>query len=108
MAWWFVYLNVGTDADGHSRFREVGEQAGLEPTGADDDLDGRLDLYVANDADPNRLYLNVAWPGGAEADPARIGFRLEDVARREAVADPNAGMGIAAADANLDGRPDLF
>ena len=113
----FVYLNVGTDADGHSRFREVGEQAGLEPTGADHglgavltdvDLDGRLDLYVANDADPNRLYLNVAWPGGAAADPARIGFRLEDVARREAVDDPNAGMGIATADVNLDGRPDLF
>ena len=113
----FVYLNAGTDANGHATFREVGEQAGLEPTRADHglgavltdvDLDGRLDLYVANDADPNRLYLNVAWPGGAAADPARIGFRLEDVARREAVDDPNAGMGIAAADVNLDGRPDLF
>jgi Na+-translocating ferredoxin:NAD+ oxidoreductase RnfD subunit len=106
----FLYLNVGTDADGHSRFREVGRQAGLEPRrfehglGAvltDVNRDGRLDLFVANDADPNRLYVNVAQPGG-------LGFRLQEVARRERVDDPNAGMGIAAADVSLDGRPDLF
>ncbi len=37
-----------------------------------------------------------------------LGFRLEEVAKREAVDDPNAGMGIAAADYSLDGRTDLF
>jgi hypothetical protein len=63
--------------------------------------DGRLDLYVANDSDPNQLYENVA-------DPAGLGFRFEEVARREAVADPNAGMGIAAADFSGDGRIDFF
>src|SRR5919106_2096446 len=106
----FLYLNAGTDADGRSRFREVGRRGGLEPRrlehglGAvltDVNLDGRLDLYVANDADPNRLYVNVARPGG-------LGFRLQEVGRRESVDDPNAGMGIAAADVNFDGRPDLF
>jgi hypothetical protein len=51
--------------------------------------DGRSDLYVANDEDPNRLYLNV--PGG------RLGFRFVDAAARAKIADPNAGMGIAAA-----------
>jgi hypothetical protein len=56
---------------------------------------------VANDADPNQLYRNVQRPGG-------LGFRLEELARREGVDDPNAGMGIAAADHNLDGRPDLL
>jgi hypothetical protein len=105
-----LYLNVGTDADGRSRFREVGRRAGLEPRrlehglGAvltDVNLDGRLDLYVANDADPNRLYVNAARPGA-------LGFGLEEVAQRESVDDPNAGMGIAAADVSLDGRPDLF
>jgi hypothetical protein len=70
--------------------------------------DGRPDLYVANDADPNRLYVNVPWPGGAKADPARLGFRLEDRGREAGVADPNAGMGIAVADYDLDGRADLF
>jgi hypothetical protein len=106
----FLYLNVGTDDKGRSRFREVGRQAGLEPRrlehglGAvltDVNLDGRLDLYVANDADPNRLYVNVAIPGG-------LGFRFDEVARRESVDDPHAGMGIAAADVSADGRPDLF
>ena len=27
---------------------------------------------------PNRLYENVPWPGGAEADPAGLGFRFEE------------------------------
>ena len=66
--------------------------------------DGRLDLYVANDLDPNRLYLNVA----RTPDPAGLGFRLEERGRSVGVDDPNAGMGIAAGDYSLDGREDLF
>ena len=104
-----LFLNLGNGADGRARFREVGVQAGLERTkvehglGAvfsDFDGDGRLDLYVANDADPNRLYLNVRAPGP-------LGFHLVERARREHVADANAGMGIASADWSGDGRPDL-
>ena len=49
---------------------------------------------------------HAAWR--AEADPANLGFRLEDVARREGVADPNAGMGIATGDFSGDGRTDLL
>ncbi len=105
-----LYLNLGTDRKGRSRFREVGKLAGLEPTQADHGLgavfsdvddDGRLDLYVANDLDPNRLYLNVARPDG-------LGFRFVERGSRKRVDDPNAGMGIAAADYSLDGREDLF
>jgi ASPIC and UnbV/FG-GAP-like repeat len=112
-----LYLNEGTDASGHSTFREVARQAGVERAkvghglGAvftDFNHDGRLDLYVANDADPNQLYENVALAKGARADPEHLGFRLENVARREGVADPNAGMGIAAQDFSGDGRTDLF
>jgi FG-GAP-like repeat/ASPIC and UnbV len=112
-----LYLNLGRDRYGRSKFREVGVQAGLEAArfdhsmGAvfsDFDGDGRLDLYVANDGDPNRLYQNVAWPGGARADPAGLGFRLEERAGSAGVADPNAGMGVAAADYSGDGRTDLF
>ena len=67
-----LYLNEGTDGDGHSTFREVARPAGIERTkighglGAtftDFNRDGRLDLYVANDADPNQLYENVALKG---------------------------------------------
>src|SRR5947208_5751323 len=112
-----LYLNMGRDKHGRSRFREVGVQAGLEAARFDHSLgavfsdfggDGRPDLFVANDGDPNRLYENVAWPGGRRADPAGLGFRFEERAGIAGVADPNAGMGVAAADFNGDGRTDLF
>jgi hypothetical protein len=112
-----LYLNEGTDENERSTFREVARPAGIERTkvghglGAiftDFNHDGRLDLYVANDADPNQLYENVALKGGADADPEHLGFRLEDVAKREDVADSNAGMGIAAQDFTGDGRTDIF
>src|SRR5207244_366063 len=110
-------LNLVRDRHGHSRFREVGVQAGLEAARFDHSLgavfsdfdgDGRLDLYVANDGDPNRLYQNVAWPGGRRADPAGLGFRFEERAAIAGAADPNAGMGVAATGFNGDGRTDLF
>ncbi len=101
-----LYLNEGNDASGHAHFREVGTDAGLEAAqprhglGAeflDYNGDGRPDLYVANDEDPNQLYENVAWPGGVKADPAGLGFRFEERGAAEGVADPFAGMGVAAA-----------
>jgi FG-GAP-like repeat/ASPIC and UnbV len=83
--------------EGDGRFREVGTRVGIDPKPYDHSLgalftdvngDGRLDLFVANDEDPNRLYLNE--PGGA------LGFHFVESAKRAGVADPNAGMGIAA------------
>ena len=111
-----LYLNEGNDSDGHARFREVGVQAGLESAeprhglGAvftDYNGDGRPDLYVANDEDPNQLYKNVPWPGGIAADPAGLGFRFEERAAAEGVADGFAGMGIAA-NVGANGRRNLF
>ena len=73
----------------HAAFREVGAQAGLEPRHVDHGLgavftdvnrDGRLDLYVANDLDPNRLYLNVAKPNDPRA--ARVPVRRARTAPR--------------------------
>ena len=104
-----LYLNEGPDAKGHSRFRDVSLQAGIETKYVDHSLgavftdvngDGRPDLYVANDLDPNRLYLNE--PGGP------LGFHFVEEAAPSGVADPNAGMGVAAQDYSGDGRPDLF
>jgi Na+-translocating ferredoxin:NAD+ oxidoreductase RnfD subunit len=94
--------------EGRRRFREVGAVAGLDRAPFDHSLgavfsdfngDGRPDLYVANDEDPNRLYVNDR--GGA------LGFRFVERARAAQVADANAGMGIAEADYSGDGRPDL-
>jgi hypothetical protein len=104
-----LYLNEGNAPDGRARFKEVGVEAGLESThfrhglGAiftDVNGDGRPDLYVANDEDPNDLYINEA--GGP------LGFHFVDEAKAYGVADPNAGMGVAEGDFNGDGRPDLF
>jgi hypothetical protein len=104
-----LYLNQGGDG-AHSTFREVGRAAGLERTRLDHGLgasfvdadgDGRLDLYVANDLDPNRLYLNIARKGG-------LGFRLVERGHAEGLDDPNAGMGIALGDYSGDGLDDVF
>ena len=112
-----LFLNEGLDKNGHSHFREVGPQVGLDPKPYDHSLgavftdvngDGRPDLYVANDEDPNKLYLNVPIAGGAKADPAGLGFRFVNRSRADGVADKNAGMGVAAGDYNGDGRTDLF
>lgn len=103
--------------DGERRFREVGRQAGLEVVRfgyglgvvlADLERDGDLDVHLANDTNPNRLYENVQWPGGAAADPAGLGFRFEERAAAAGIADPGAGMGIAVADWDADGRSDVF
>ncbi len=111
-----LYLNEGNGPDGRARFREVGVQAGLEASGFSHGLgatfldvngDGRPDLYVANDEDPNQLYVNVPWPGGAKADPAGLGFRFENRAAASGVADPYAGMGVAVEGA-ASGPLDLF
>jgi hypothetical protein len=112
-----LFLNQGTGKGEHATFCEVGREAGLEVANfgyglgvllSDFERDGDLDIYVANDTNPNRLYENVAWPGGADADPAGLGFRFEERAAAAGVADSNAGMGIAGADYDGDGRTDLF
>jgi Na+-translocating ferredoxin:NAD+ oxidoreductase RnfD subunit len=111
-----LYLNEGNGPNGRARFREVGVPAGLEASNFSHGLgatfldvngDGRPDLYVANDEDPNQLYVNVPWPGGAKADPAGLGFRFENRAAVSGVADPYAGMGVAV-DGGGSGPLDLF
>ena len=58
---------------------------GLGATFTDVNGDGRPDLYVANDEDPNDLYINE--PGGP------LGFHFVDEAKAYGVADTNAGHG---------------
>ena len=107
-----LFLNEGS-----RKFREVGREAGLEVVAfgyglglalADFERDGDLDVHLANDTNPNRLYENVAWPGGVPADPLGLGFRFEERAAAAGVADPGAGMGVAVADWDRDGRSDIF
>jgi len=104
---------------GDGTFRDGSHEAGLMPVGkppdvtmfevdkglgvllADVDLDGDLDIYVANDTVPKFLYRNrgngtfdeVAWQSGAALSDA---------------ASADGSMGLDIGDFNLDGLPDLW
>ena len=95
---------------GGGRFADATERAGLEDVGlyysfavAALDLDGDrdLDLYVANDSNPNYLYENDGSGHFKE-------MGLWSGAALDAGGNSQAGMGIAAGDADGDGDPDLF
>ena len=95
--------------EGGGKFVLATKEAGLEDEGryfsfgvaaADLDGDGDLDVYVANDSNPNYLYRNDGrghftemglWSGGA------LG----------ASGEAQAGMGVAVGDYDGDGLPDL-
>lgn len=62
---------------------------------ADADLDGDLDLYVANDFGRNNYYINE-------------GGRFRDAAREIAAEDIAAGMSVSWGDYDRDGRFDLY
>lgn len=106
------YLSEGETEDGLVTFREVGEIVGLETDDfeyglgallSDFDTDGDLDLFVANDTNPNRLYETTLM----EDDPEGIGFRFEEVGQGARIDDQNSGMGVASSDYNGDGAFDI-
>jgi hypothetical protein len=93
---------------GDGTFEDVTRAASLyDPTSKalgvallDYDTDGWLDLFVANDTQPNRLYRNNR--NGLFTDvgtTAGVAFNEAGIAR--------AGMGVDAADYNGSGRPSL-
>ena len=99
---------------GNGRFLEQQSECGLDlPQGmglglviADFNDDGRVDLFVANDMTPNYLLIN-------EQDTPEQPLHFRDEAFLRGVAlDQNgfsqACMGIACADINRDGVPDLL
>lgn len=102
---------IATDAagQGHVRFRDVSEEsriagvkgAGLSAAVADFNRDGWPDVFVANDLDPNRLWINLG--NGT--------FQDEAVLRGVATSGTGAtqsNMGIAIGDINGDGALDLL
>lgn len=75
--------------------------ATLALVAADLDLDGRMDLYFANDRhDGNTLLLNRG--------PGCAGWCLEDVSEVTGARRPAYSMGIAASDYDRDGDIDLY
>ena len=93
---------------GDGTFEDVTQRAGLHDPASkalgvaliDYDTDGHVDLFVANDTQPNRLYRNRG--DGTFVDvgtTAGVAFNEAGVAR--------AGMGVDAADVDGSGRPSL-
>ncbi len=96
----FLNRGDGTFADGTAAAGLEREDRTLGALWSDVDGDGDLDLYVANDGQPNRLYENR--PGGD------LGFLLTDVTQTAGVGDSGSGMGIAGGDYDGDGAFDLL
>jgi hypothetical protein len=95
--------------EGDGTFRDVSAAAGIERAFgcglgvvcADFDGDGRIDLFVANDATPNQLWMNRG--DGTFVDRALVaGVAVNRDGRNE------AGMGVTAGDFDRDGDLDIF
>jgi hypothetical protein len=94
---------------GSGRFREATSAAGLTDQASsygfgvvttDYDDDGHVDLFVANDSNPNFLYRNVG-SGRFESVGLLAGVGVNAEARAQ------AGMGVDAGDYDGDGRMDF-
>ena len=68
---------------------------------SDFDLDGDLDLYIANDGHPNRLYRNDS-PGDAAT------VTMTEVTGEAGVGDSGSGMGVAGGDYDQNGAFDIL
>jgi enediyne biosynthesis protein E4 len=95
--------------DGNGRFTDVTEAAGISKAdGAglgvsmgDYNGDGWPDLYVANDATPNQLWIN-------HHDGTFVDEGLLSGSALNAAGNPEGSMGIASGDFDVDGDEDLF
>jgi len=94
--------------NGDGTFHDATADCGIQPSGkglgvvaADLDLDGDLDLYVANDTVPNLLFRNDGY--GKFFDISQIsGTAFSDQGT------PDGSMGVDVGDYNSDGLPDLW
>src|SRR5229473_520463 len=101
--------NILYHNNGDGTFTDVSEKSGILKTNgtfglgvltADLDNDGWPDIYVANDSTASALYQN-------KKDGTFIDIALEAGCALSADGKPQAGMGISAADYDLDGNLDL-
>ena len=118
-----LWINQGTDADGVPTFREMARQYGVADEGystqaafLDYDRDGDLDLFVVNNSPQpassfgmrNMRHVRDRF-GGAKLF-RHDGARFTDVSEAAGIHSPEVafGLGIAVADVNRDGWPDIY
>jgi len=89
------------DATDLAGMTDTAESYGLGVLAADLDLDGDIDVFVANDSNPNFLYRN-----NGDGTFTEIGSWSGAGLNGNGVA--QAGMGVDAADFDGDGRPDII
>jgi hypothetical protein len=95
--------------DGNGRFTNAtvpsrivtADGAGLGVSSGDYNADGWMDLYVANDATPNQLWIN-------RQDGTFVDQGLLSGTAVNAAGNPEGSMGIASGDVDADGDEDLF
>jgi hypothetical protein len=103
-----LYRNLGGDT-ATVRFKDVSIESGLTSTAGkglgvlctDMTGDGRIDFYIANDMEPNRLWVQQA--EGRFVDEAALRGCATDLHGR-----PEASMGSLWQDLNQDGNLDIF
>jgi hypothetical protein len=101
-SWLFHNNGDGTFTD-VSKFSGIGKHLGKAWGVVATDLnnDGKMDLFVANDTEPNFLFMNRGG-GRFEEIGALAGVGFSETGR------PRSGMGVDSADFNQDGWMDLF
>ena len=96
--------------EGNGVFSDVSARAGITGAAArglgviaaDVDGDGWVDIYVANDGDPNQLWINKRGSARFEDEALIRGVALDRMGRTQ------GSMGIDLADVDGDGDEDLF
>ena len=101
--------NILYHNNGNGTFTEVSESSGITQANgtyglgvltADFDNDGWPDIYVANDSTPSLLYQN-------KKNGKFVDIGMESGCVLSADGKPQAGMGVSAADYDLDGNLDI-
>ena len=96
--------------NGNGTFTDISTRAGMTSAPArglgvlasDVNGDGWIDLYVANDGDPNQLWINQRGSGAFKDEALLAGVAVNRVGQ------PQGSMGVDAADIDRDGDDDLF
>lgn len=117
-----LFVNQGPNEDGIPTFKEMAEEYGIADTGNsmnatffDYDKDGYLDLYVLNNVDIHKLPANyrIKITDGSALSNDRLYHNngdnsFTDVTLDAGITIEGYGLGIAIADLNYDGWPDIY